>query len=108
MQSMRIAAVVLFVFTLGACAEVTTFRRPDGSTFHHVNCGDTLKLESCRSAAGRTCPNGFSPMSISTSTSNDDSPTQRCVNENAERRRNREPELACPPVLRKDNYFICK
>jgi hypothetical protein len=106
MQSMRIAAVVLFLFTLGACAEVTTFRRPDGSTFHHVNCGDTLKLESCRSAAGRTCPNGFSPMSISTS--NDDSPTQRCVNENAERRRNREPELACPPVLRKDNYFICK
>ena len=106
MQSMRIAAVVLFVFTLGACAEVTTFRRPDGSTFHHVNCGDTLKLESCRSAAGRTCPNGFSPMNISTG--NDDSPARRCAAENAERRRNREQELTCPPVLRKDNYFVCK
>jgi hypothetical protein len=59
---MRIAVVGILLFSLGACAEVTTFRRPDGSVYHHVNCGDSMKLESCHHAAGRTCPSGYSQM----------------------------------------------
>jgi hypothetical protein len=106
MQSMRIVAVVSLLLFLGACAEVTTFRRPDGSTYHHVNCGNTLKLESCRHAAERTCPNGFARMNLATI--GDDSPAQRCAAENLERRNNGEPEQACPPALQTNNFFVCR
>jgi len=103
---MRIAVFALLLFSLGACAEVTTFRRPDGSVYHHVNCGDSMKLESCRHAAERTCSNGFARMAIAST--GDTSAAQRCASDNEERRRNREPEAACPSVPRTDNYFVCK
>ncbi|EME71461.1 hypothetical protein H261_03593 [Paramagnetospirillum caucaseum] len=103
---MRFVAAALLLLSLGACAEVTTFRRPDGSTYHHVNCGDSMKLESCRHAAGRTCSNGFTRMNLASI--GDDSAAQRCISDNQERRLNREPEQACPPMARTDNYFVCK
>lgn len=103
---MRIAAVVSLLLFLGACAEVTTFRRPDGSTYHHVNCGNSLKLESCRHAAGRTCPNGFVRMNLATT--GDDSPAQRCAAENAERRKDGEAEQACPREGRTNSFFVCR
>ena len=61
---MRIAVIGGLLLLLGACAEVTTFRRPDGSVYHHVHCGDSMKLESCHHAAGRTCPNGYARMEV--------------------------------------------
>ncbi len=61
---MRIAVIGALLLSLGACAEVSTFRRPDGSVYHHVNCGDSMKLESCHHAAGRTCPNGYARLSV--------------------------------------------
>jgi hypothetical protein len=72
---MRIAAIGALLISLGACAEVTTFRRPDGSVYHHVNCGDSMKLESCHNAAGRTCPNGYARMDMNAT--GDVSPTRR-------------------------------
>lgn len=106
MENMRLAAAVLLLLCLGACAEVTTFRRPDGSVYHHVNCGDSMKLESCHHAAGRTCSNGYARMNLSTIAT--DSPAQRCATDNEERRRNGEQALACPAAPRTDNYFVCK
>jgi len=103
---MRIAVFALLLLSLGACAEVTTFRRSDGSVYHHVNCGDSMKLESCRNAAERTCPNGFDRMNIRVA--GDASRTRRCADDNDERRRNGEQELACPAEKHADNFFICK
>lgn len=80
---MRIAVVGILLFSLGACAEVTTFRRPDGSVYHHVNCGDSMKLESCHHAAGRTCPSGFARMDVNT------------IGE-------------ASPIRRADSFFVCK
>lgn len=106
MESMRIAALASLLLFLGACAEVTTFRRLDGSNYHHVNCGSSLKLESCRHAAERTCPNGYSRLGLTAV--GDDSPAQRCAVGNEERRRNGEEALACPAAPRSDHYFVCR
>lgn len=103
---MRRAVITLLLFSLGACAEVTTFRKLDGSVYHHVNCGDTLKLESCRSAAERTCANGFSRIAVSAV--GDNVAAQRCASDNEERRRDGEPELRCPQIRQTDNFFVCK
>ncbi|CUW40151.1 protein of unknown function [Magnetospirillum sp. XM-1] len=103
---MRLVAVVSLLLFLGACAEVTTFRRPDGSTYHHVNCGSTLKLESCHAAAARTCPKGYARMNIGTS--GDISPAQRCAADNEERRNDGEPQQPCPAEIQTNNFFVCR
>ncbi|KIL98978.1 hypothetical protein CCC_02428 [Paramagnetospirillum magnetotacticum MS-1] len=103
---MRRAVFALLLLSLGACAEVTTYRRPDGSVYHHVNCGDTLKLESCRHAAERTCPSGFTRAPIAVRSEN--TPAQQCARANEDRRLNGEPETACPQEKQTDSFFVCK
>jgi len=47
------------LMTLSACAEVTPLRNPDGSVDYYIDCGNSLRLESCKSAMERTCPAGY-------------------------------------------------
>lgn len=105
MTPTRLLAFALSL-ALGACAEVTTFRRPDGSVFHHVNCGDTGKLESCSNAARRTCPSGYVRVPVTTGNAND--AAARCAAENDSRSRAGEDLQACPTSARRDSYFACK
>jgi hypothetical protein len=104
---MRLAVAVMLLTALGACAEVTTFRRADGSVYHHVNCGDAMKLESCSHAAERTCPNGYVRAPVTAAPTHDD-PSARCAAANQARRENGEPLQACPPSRARDAYFVCK
>jgi hypothetical protein len=102
---MRIAVPLLLLLALGACAEVTTFRRPDGSQYYHVNCGGTAKLESCQHAAERTCPGGFALMSILVK---DDDPASACAANNQQRKKGGEAEQACPAPRNNNSFFVCK
>jgi hypothetical protein len=102
---MRIAAALLMLLSLGACAEVTTFRRPDGSQYYHVNCGSSAKLESCQHAAERTCPGGFTLLNVPVSSLD---PAGACAAANLERRKDAEPEVACPAPRGKNSFFVCK
>lgn len=105
MTPARLIALALLL-ALGACAEVTTFRRPDGTVYYHVDCGGTAKLESCRNAAERTCPGGYVRVPVVTGNAND--PAARCAAENESRRTNGEAPQACPASTRRDSYFACK
>lgn len=103
---MRLAAVALLLIALGACAEVTTFRKHDGSVYYHVNCGDSLKLESCRHAAERTCPGGYTRVNVSASAPND--PTARCAAANRARQEDGEAPQPCPASSARDTFFACR
>lgn len=100
---MRTAAVLLTLLSLGACAEVTTFRRPDGSEYYLVNCGSSAKLESCQNAAQRTCPKGFTPLNVALA--ND--PSSACAAGNRQRAANGEEEVPCPPPPQQSRFFTC-
>ncbi|MBI3443876.1 MAG: hypothetical protein HY055_00535 [Magnetospirillum sp.] len=104
---MKIVAALLLSLALAACAEVTTFRQADGSVFYHVNCGDSMKLESCRSAALRTCPKGYVAVA-DMHNMNENDPAYSCAQENKDRQAQREPLQHCPAPLHKDSYFACK
>lgn len=102
---MRTAAILTILLALGACAEVTTFRRPDGSEYYHVNCGSSFKLESCQHAAERTCPNGFAILKVDVS---DTDPATTCQADNRQLRKNGEAEHACPAPRNKNSFFVCR
>lgn len=103
---MRLAVVAMLLLSLGACAEVTTFRRPDGSVYHHVNCNGGLKLESCRHAAERTCPNGYARVAVSAAARDD--PAARCAAVNSARRDEGEAIRPCPADTSGDSFFACR
>ena len=55
---MRIAVALVLGLTMAGCAEVTRVNDPRGEVFM-VDCGNGLRLESCRTAMDRACPTGF-------------------------------------------------
>ena len=57
---MRVSILVAALAAgLAACTEITPLRNADGTVDYYVDCEGTLRLESCRAAMTRTCPNGF-------------------------------------------------
>lgn len=106
MTPARLLAILL-PLALGACAEVTTFRRPDGSVYHHVDCGGTARLESCLHAAERICSNGYVRVPVS-AVVRDSDPAARCVAGNAKRQQGGEAPTNCPAPPRRDAFFACK
>ena len=105
---MKILTALMLSLVLAGCAEVTTFRRPDGSQFYYVNCGNSMKLESCSSAAARTCPKGYAKVADISNPAYSDSVYANCIQANQERALNKEPQVQCPVPKGTDNFFACK
>jgi len=105
----KLAALAL-VMALTACAEVTRFQRSDGSSVYYVDCKSTLRLfESCRSAALRTCPAGYTKVDLRiTDPANPDFALTRCNEANEERRVANQPEKVCPSAGRNSDLFACR
>jgi hypothetical protein len=60
----RAGIAVLLAIGLAGCAEVTRMDDRSGGDVYMVDCGNTLRLESCRSGMLRACPDGFEILPV--------------------------------------------
>ncbi|RAU21596.1 hypothetical protein CU669_12960 [Paramagnetospirillum kuznetsovii] len=107
---MKALAVLSMILALGACAEVTTFRKPDGSTYYYVDCENTMRwAETCRFAARRTCPDGYVPLAITPIVgAENDRRYAQCVEENQDRVQEGQAEQVCARTPHREGFFACK
>lgn len=108
---MRFLAFVFLAFALAGCAEVTTFRNPDGTTYYYVDCENSMRVvETCSFAAKRTCPNGYTQVPVTVlHTASEDPVYMRCLEE----RRDEEEATGksgapCVRTYRREGFFACK
>ncbi len=105
----RLAAIVL-IGILGACAEVSEFKKSNGTSYYYINCDNTMQLfESCGHAARRMCPNGYERINIAADdVTNSDRKYNNCTEENRERKAQGQPETPCARTVRNEGFFACK
>ena len=104
--------ILPLMLALVACAEVVPLRAPDGTPVYYVDCESTMpRLESCRAAIRRTCPNGAQEAQYKQSASegNDDRDPayDSCIADHRAELEAGEPS-GCVRRRRNEAFFTCK